>query len=193
MANRVGFNFRQTLGYVTDGAGDTFVSNSEIYSATPGYGWNASPSGSRNRSTANGPRLAGIVYTGGNQNFRYDLPNGPGLYRIKAGFFDPGGSANPTDWDFRDGVTKFAEVRGIVSDGGAGVDGKDATGTNLSYADWNSLDGGNALDRTFVASYFTLLCADLGGNNVVAHLSFEPLTPLNTVTYSGVNMLVGIG
>ena len=164
-----GFNFRQTLGYVTDGAGDIFVDPTDVYGSSPGYGWDASlGSNARNRSTANGPRIAGIHFTSAARYFRFDLPRGPGKYRIKAGFFDPGGSSNKVNWDIQDGTTTIQEIRGIVASS-SDHDGHDAIDTEITYADWNTLDGGNPLDHTFTSSYCRVLCMALGGNHVISH------------------------
>lgn len=78
-------NFRSTSGYVSDDAGDTYCIN-DVYPTTRGgftFGWQAAQTAG-NSSTTDGAHLAGRNFgNGSNSNFRLDLPDGPGTYRLR--------------------------------------------------------------------------------------------------------------
>lgn len=175
---RYGYNFRATGGYVTDGAGES----NELgvaYSGGRGYGWVGAIGGTRDRSTSYGARLAGINFTNNTSVYwRLDLPEGPGLYRVWAGFFDVG-AANYAHWDLQDGTTTFASTTGLIGT----TNGKDATNAAITASAWNTANGGAYVDRTFTSDHLRIKCASTN-TNVVAHISVEKLS-------SGTNVNLG--
>tara|TARA_A100001391_G_scaffold198101_1_gene179315 strand:+ start:230 stop:799 length:570 start_codon:yes stop_codon:yes gene_type:complete len=169
--SRFGFNFRQSLAYVDDEEGETFVSPTKLYDGGAGYGWVTSPATGRNRNAGLERRLCGMNYASGSiRTFRYDLPNGPGLYRIWAGFFDWGYSQR-ADWALRDGTDNFTTTTGPT--GSSTV--VDATGASVSIYDWSAMNAGNPYDHHFVSDYFTLMNISTFGVQVVSHLAFQKL------------------
>jgi hypothetical protein len=89
-------NFRSTSGYVTDGAGQTYVLATDTYPTTRGgvtFGWETpGPTGHANRSTSLDVRLAGIGYrvnsSGGAAGiFRVALP-ATGTYNLRLAMGD---------------------------------------------------------------------------------------------------------
>ena len=107
-----GFNFRQTSGYVTDGANETYVVGDSYPTTRNGvtFGWESGLGGVVNRSTGVDRRLAGINYVfndGGAHVFRVDLPNA-GSYVLNAAFGDTtGGNGIPQSSKFQDGSTSL--------------------------------------------------------------------------------------
>lgn len=87
----VGFNFRDTLGYVTDPAGTYFCNNSinaypTVFGGTYTGGWHDGGTGgafvAADRRSSVDPRLAGIVYTSrntGTERPRFQLDGVQGL------------------------------------------------------------------------------------------------------------------
>jgi len=78
-------NFRITPGYVSDDAGDTYNTN-ELYPITRNgqtFGWVTAPTSRRDITTLFSAHLAGNVSANASQDFRLDLPDGPGKYRFK--------------------------------------------------------------------------------------------------------------
>ena len=95
-----GINFRQTSGYVTDTAGNTY-STGEVYPTTRGgltFGFATNETANtRNRDSSIDSRLAGIHFStnaGAAKSFRLDLPDGPGIYRVRLGIGDYSGPQN---------------------------------------------------------------------------------------------------
>lgn len=120
-ANRKGFNFRSTLGFVTDGTNEQFVN--EAFGAYPqsitidgdtfNCGWETAPAGgnSRDRNAAIDQRLAGIVFVSSGSAdavFRIDLP-AAGNYKIRLALGDAG-NANTQKAELRDTSTVLLTV-----------------------------------------------------------------------------------
>jgi len=114
-----GFDFRSTVGYVTDPPSSTYVLRSTAYpTKTNGvtFGWgNTSLVSGSDRSTMVDPRLAGINYVsnGTPAKFYVDLP-APGTYKLALAMGDAG---YPQCWtlcqvQFFDGDTLLATVSG---------------------------------------------------------------------------------
>lgn len=80
----VGFNFRSTLAFVTDGAGETFVGGSTS------FGWDANASAA-NRSAVIDRRLAGVCVTAALNTWRHTLPH-IGRYNVWFALGDNGAS-----------------------------------------------------------------------------------------------------
>ena len=84
------------------------------YNSSQKFGWVGQSGGAfRNRSTSFGDHLAGISFTGTNGvQFRIDLPNGVGTYRIGCACFDALAS-QATGWDVHDGGTSGTLITSI--------------------------------------------------------------------------------
>ena len=114
-ANLKGFNCRATLGYVTDGANEIFVSDAfgaypqskTIDGDTFNCGWETAPAHSRDRNSGLDARLAGAVYTlsasGISPVFRIDVPNA-GDYGIQVAMGEASFASN-AKYEVRDTTT----------------------------------------------------------------------------------------
>ena len=77
-----GYNFRETIGFVTDGVDDEFVPLSQAYPRNTGgidFGWSANPVNSSDRDAAVDPKLAGGARgdnTGLQSIFAFNTGNG---------------------------------------------------------------------------------------------------------------------
>jgi hypothetical protein len=103
-----GFNFRQTSGFVTDGANETYVLSGDSYPATRNgvtFGWEDAPSGDRDRNSGIDRRLAGMNFVSSAAGasayrFRVDLP-AAGDYAVRLAIGDEANGSN----------VKFGELR----------------------------------------------------------------------------------
>ncbi len=90
-----GFDFRNTAGFVTDPAGDTYVLATTAYPTTVNgvtFGWlQTPPVQARDRDAQLNPRLAGIDFAtnGSPATFDVDLPS-PGTYSLSLALGDAG-------------------------------------------------------------------------------------------------------
>lgn len=152
-----GFNFRQTAGYVTDNADETYVrtpSDGETYPTTRNgvtFGWDLATVESRNRSTGVDVRLAGVnfdaVTTGA--VFQVDLSQ-TGPHTIRAAFGEAT-YARTINMSLQDNTTTFSTISGSPASGHF----LDATGTDYAAASW---PGSNtSINRTFTSSILRVL------------------------------------
>ena len=181
-----GWNFRDTSGYVTDGANETYVRmEQDTYPITRSvggdsvtFGWESTITGaSRDRNSSNPARLAGINFLRHEEApaelvFRIDLP-ATGIYRIRAAL-----------GDYSFAQTGYAEVRDtnslLLSVGAdAALGGADhyldIRGTEFnSAALWVS--GNDTSDLTFGTTIlrFAILKPALDGS-VITHLGVQSL------------------
>lgn len=149
--NKKGFNFRSTLGYVTDGAGEAFVNSTSgnilaypqsmtMDGDTFNVGWNVGGAdGTRDRSTSVGPRLAGmagIFNPGTKGTFRINAGTAAGRYKIWLGGSSQTGSVSgPLSFALRDSNGTLTSWSGVGSLGSTDV--VDITGvTYASAAAW---------------------------------------------------------
>lgn len=94
-AQQLGFDFRNTAGFVNDPAGNVVVLSTTTYPAQANgltFGWvNTSLVQARDRSTTVDPRLAGINFVNNGQpaTFYVDLPS-PGTYKVSLAMGDAG-------------------------------------------------------------------------------------------------------
>jgi hypothetical protein len=132
-----GFNFRDTLAFVTDGANQIFVNGTDVYPVTSGgvtFGW-SSTAAEVDRSSSVDPRFAGVHYqsnTGTRNSFRVDLS--AGTYTIHLAIGDQGASHTDQYVEVLDNTTSRAIID-IV--GGVTADNfLDATGVSRTRANW---------------------------------------------------------
>ena len=176
----MGFNFRATSGFVTDGA-QVYVLPADTYPTTRGgftFGWvivNNAVFGV-DRSTGVDVRLAGINYTAGfngtgllaNTYFRVDLP-AVGSYNIHLAMGDTFNQS---------GVAMRAEIRDTTTDltfvvsgtPSAGHQWRDAAGTLLTDTTWPTSEVG--VSKTFASTQLRLYAGNLTGTDIttMAHL-----------------------
>jgi hypothetical protein len=172
-----GINFRNTAGYVADGAGETY-SLGEAYPTTRGgltFGFSASlAANSRNRDSGVDRRLAGCVFavnTAGTTDFVLDLPSGPGAYAVRIALGDAGNAQNHK-CVIKDGASVLGSIEADTTVGQF----LDATGAVLFSGTW---PGGNtAVPLTFASGQIVLtIGGDPSGtlSTALAHLSVVSL------------------
>lgn len=175
MAINKGFNFRNTSGYVTDGANETYVLGSDEYPVTRGgvtFGWDSTSSiGGRDRDSGIDVRLAGQNQrsnNGGQNSFRVDLDTATD-HEITLANGDTGFGQGYQYWQFKDNTSVLRTVDD--SDGTLVNNYNDATGINRTEAAW---PGDNVKDtQTFTSTIFNLLIAtpsSQSDNTTIAHL-----------------------
>jgi hypothetical protein len=170
-----GFNFRQSSGFVTDGANDTYVTAGDNYPVTRNgitFGWSVALGQDRDRNSGVDARLAGVSYpdSGGTATFRVDLP-ATGTYLVTLALGDEafanGSGAAVT---VKDNATDVITLTGLTP---GAAEFYDATGVKrTSVADWVSNNA--ASSETFAST--TLLVVLNPGSAVatttpIAHLS----------------------
>lgn len=155
-------NFRDTVGYVTDGADQSFSARLN-YPQTAGpftYGWStASSASSGDRASTNDPRLAGNHSTTSNIGYRIDLPNGPGVYRMKLALGRVNANATYAA-EIMDGGATYSSGASLFTVGGpSGTSVPSgqfmaADGTvYTSAANWVAASGGAAVQFTATAGH----------------------------------------
>jgi len=181
-SNVKGFNFRATLGFVTDNAANPYevAELSAAYSATRntingdvvGYGWTGTLASASDRVNTVDRRLAGINYSNnssGEKLWRLDLPSA-GTYTIRLAL----GSANGAGTIFAriyDGATPTFTIASNVST--LADQFIDATSViRTSDTDW--VTNNASQNFTFSSSYLQLGIGDpstiSGGSSWLAHL-----------------------
>lgn len=177
MAFDMGFNFRNTSGFVTDPSYCVLV-NSEVYPHTyttvDGYSINAGWPGtglSQDSASGNDPRIAGVNYTTPNNErvFRIDLDSGSapgaGTYTVDLAAGQVGFSHN-NYFDVRDSASVLIQSAGSSTVAGQYLD---ATLTPVSATtSWT----GTTASKTFETTICYLVLNPGGVNNeydVIAH------------------------
>ena len=151
----VGYTFRQDVDHATDPAGFTPVTDDEDFSYDYNgiYGWTQGPLGFRDRDPSRGPLLAGIAFSTTNADqFRFDLPQGAGTYRVYAVHSDTSASFS-TGFRYKDGDagTEFATITGDQTK----FNYFDITGVSHATTSFD-LATENYVEHTFVNNYFTI-------------------------------------
>lgn len=178
-------NFRETAGYVTDGADSTYCIGETSRTAlglTFGFASDIS-SGTgtnnvRNRTTGspNNPELSGMAFKGNSpgshQTFTVTLPS-TGAWRIRAAFGDAG-NAQTIHVLMKDNTTTFATISNKAT---AVNEFVDATGVVRTASAWS---GSNAyVDQTFASTTFNIEIGDGASDGLstcIAHLVLESLS-----------------
>lgn len=197
-----GFDFRSTLGFVTDPSYAQFVSGSVNYPTTNTingtsvtYGWESNIGGSpsdRDRcSSGVDPRLAGLnfVDNGGTDTatFRIDLP-ASGSYVLQLAATDTGSNPQNPDIAIQDTNSTLATVN-VATTGGGGCSTSDQvadiTNTLVTAGAWASAPG--TLTETFST---TILRLKLGpqsasNSNVITFFRVTQQASANTATFNG--------
>lgn len=181
-ANWKGFNFRETLGHVTDGTNEqavTLAAHAYPQTTTIGgdsvtWGWEDIAGNTRDRDAGVDRRLAGVHFlSAGNPDirFRIDLPSA-GIYEIRIAQGDAT-NGNAQRFEVRDGTT--VRINGAAEVGTAAgqfIDAKLAV--RATAAAWASNQRSSA--ETFATTIFRLvLRAPSGGSSTIAHIAIRKL------------------
>ena len=197
MALDAGFNFRSTSGYVTDGAGQTYVLKTDSYPTTRDtftFGWDAAPSNDRDRDATADVRLAGINYQANASPeavLRVDL-DATGDHDIHLACGDTASAQYDQYVQFRDGTTAFATIdktETIAQD-----NYYDATGTKYSEANWPGSE--TAISHTFSSTILRVAVSrDSSGssNSVITHLRVVETGGGGATVVKGSHSLMGVG
>ncbi len=180
-----GFNFRETLAFVTDGPNDKWVDSegaAGIYPQTDTiggesvtYGWidNAGVGG-RNRNNTIDPRIAGNVQIANSAKkiFRIDLP-AIGTYDVTLG----GGSAAFGADSYivvKDSATPKLNLAGVVTSAQV----FDSEGTVFAPTDWAANQVSTELSFITTTVFVEVGADGLDtGNSALAHIGFELTAP----------------
>lgn len=181
-----GFNFRNTLAYVTDGpsdvwAGMTSSSYLAVVSGGTGYGWVASaPTGNAaNINATNDPRIAGVATLSSANNYRIDVPNG--TYDVRVGVMRNTGTPARSGFKLTVGSggvlnTDYFQIDSVT----ASVDNAnalDASNNMWPKANWAA---NNVVKRVVVTQgYFLLGLGSAANPGAVSHFAYQEVaTPL---------------
>lgn len=189
----VGINFRQTLAYTTDGAGQYWVGGSAIpgfphYTNSPttqnGYTWGWEDTGGLfcdNLSAGTGdPRTAGAASFNNNDGrspctFRVDIP-ATGTYDIRIAAGRANASGGVLYLQCFDDVTSFIDLTNGTHTGNTGDNYFDATGV-LRTSTTNWVSGNVAVSRTFASTILRLKLGDPAHSasdaSYLAHISIS--------------------
>lgn len=171
MSADIKLNFRNTSGFVTDGAGEVYVLD-DIYPTTRGgvtFGWSALHDGSRNRNAANDPRFAGLHFrTVLTDTFRVDLPNS-GEYKVHLALGDPD-QGQTLGFNLKDNSSTFASISGSTSGTNRFFDATGVERTNLNWAA-NEVP----LTQVFSSTVFAMTPTSSGTANCIAHVRLEEI------------------
>lgn len=173
-----GFNFRNTSGFVTDGANETYVLPTDSYPVTRNgvtFGWGASVDGYDRDNTAD-RRLAGVASTdayGTGVNFVVDPPAaGKYICRLAAGDIS---SAISNDYVVIQ--APYGTVLATIYASTLSGDFLDATGTDRTKTAWPTDNASITLTLPSGSAYFTP-----GGSypksGDIAHIFLSQITPI---------------
>ncbi len=182
----IGFNFRGTSNYVTDGAsttsvlGDFYPTTTTIGGIPVTYGWNTGGAvlgctggiAGINRNASVDPRLAGVNYVGPSSCavFRVDLPT-TGVYKVQLGFGDDLNAFS----NFVGTIYDNASILSVITAGASlsAAQFIDATGvTRTSASDWVTNQATSTLTFTTSTFYFKMGGTDY---NTLATLHIQRL------------------
>lgn len=191
MSLPLGFNFRQTVGFVTDVAPAVFIGASSTYlypfsAGGQNVGWDSTADiDSRNRLNTNDARLAGIVFEANNgaaaKVFRLDLP-AAGTYNIRVALGDA--SASQTiRWELLDNTTQLALINNVTTS--AANRFLDATGVERTNANWAA--NNVAITKTFATTtlFFKIGGSSAGNSSTIAHFYIESAAAAAFVKIAG--------
>lgn len=165
------FNFRNTLGYVTDGAGRTYVNGSDLYATVRDghtFGWVAASSGSVDRDAGIDVRLAGLNYeTGADRDFQFDLPSA-GTYLIGLAMGDASFALTNQKIEIYDNATLRLTIGPHNVSAGEFWDASDV---KYSAANWPGSQ--TPVSLVFATTTLIMRLKAAGGTTAVAHLSID--------------------
>lgn len=173
MSIDAGFDFRSSLGYVTDPAGSYAVLGEaypHTYATGVVGGYEDAGFSQRDRNASNDARIAGCIFSGGsNRLFRLDLP-AAGDYDIYLAVGDPSNASSAYgtdpywDWYIRDTTTDLLHVTGAT---GAN-EFLDATMAVRTAAAW---PGSNAkATLTFATTILRVYVPSADSKGMISHM-----------------------
>jgi hypothetical protein len=180
-ASDIGFNFRETSGFVTDGADETYVTADSYPTTRAGwtFGWESPGIDMRDRDSGVDRRLAGANFTSGGDDFRVDLP-ATGDYDVRLAAGDTTFAVQP-EFTVRDDTTTFITISGSVS----ADNYLDAANTSRTEAAW---PGSNvAVTQTFASTILRLRKVAAGNGVYLTHLRVAEADTGEVVTPSPVS------
>jgi len=187
-----GFNFRSSLGYVTDGANDAFSdpNGSDTYPTTETIGGESIVFGmtqrgnsqrSRDRNSGIDVRLAGHYGSANNATtisiFRVDLP-ATGNYDITLGANDAS-YASTCYLKLLDNTTEIIHHSAVSVASGSAMD---ANGNVYTHANWPSSN--TPINHTFTSTTLFIEIGDTGGSAGDTSLSHLHITSISASTAS---------
>ena len=181
MALPQGINFRNSAGYVTDGANEDYEIGTTLnYPRTSAQGnsvgWETGSTGylidTRDRNSGNDRRLAGITFEGNTNRYiqyRIDLPSA-GTYNFRLAMGDASAALAVSYFELYD-TSSLLSTQTDMSTSGANSF-KDATGTEYTAANW---PGSNTAVQVVFSTTICRLRVGATGSNFprIAHFYIE--------------------
>lgn len=188
-----GFAFRQTSGYVTDGAGDTYVLATDTYSVTRNsvtFGWTVAPTDGRDRNNGIDVRMAGIVFGNANGTFRVDLPS-TGSYLIRLAMGDAGANQQGMRITIKDNASTLVSLGPSTTS--ALEHFYDVSGVERSSAaDWSA--NNVSTTQTFSTTTFILELGAATTNTCIAYLFLSQVSGGGATSHPCSSLrLLGVG
>lgn len=196
MAWDKGWNFRGTVGFVTDGTNETYSIGAAYPETRNGvtFGWTVALTGSVDRFAANDRRLAGISYKSNSDGlaqsvFRVDLP-AAGQYSVRLSMGDHDGPQAFLYCQILDGATPLLTINDVAGTAANVFD--DATQTQYTAANW---PGSNS--PVTVAFVGTTLNLKIGyptvqvSSSTLTHLFISQLPVLSAQTVGSITTVGG--
>lgn len=180
-------NFRNTAGFVTDGAGQTYVLDTDGPGTSRNgltFGWTVTGGAinGANRNAALDPRLAGINFVfGATATFTLTLPN-TGQYQIGVALGDDGGAQTVNKVEILDNGSSLFSIGPHSTSAGQWYDASDTPRTS---ATWVSTGSTTFSTQTFGSTVFQAVITGAAGtlsclivNEVVSASGWGPLLGL---------------
>lgn len=172
-----GLAFRQTSGYVTDAAQDTYVLHTDTYptARTNGnglevtFGYTAGTPDARDRSLSVDPKFAGMNFSMDSGTFRIDLPDGAGTYDVRVAFGDATTSGGFGSFDLNDGATSFVSCTASTTAANRYID---ASCTERTEATWLA-SGDTPVTEIFSEAYFSFDDTNANARPVYVEISCD--------------------
>lgn len=165
-----GFNFRDSSGFVTDGANETYAISEDYPQTRNGitFGYTARPNlNTRDRNSGNDRRLAGCHFNAGGVDsvFRVDLPSA-GSWDIRLALGDAS-NGQVINIELKDNTTSLLTIVNV--DTTAANNFLDATGAILSAANWPA--NNTKVTKTFASTILNLIIkTPTSAASAVAHM-----------------------
>lgn len=140
---------------------------------TTTIGWeddNACANG-RDRSAANDPRLAGIMFTTSTSTYRIDLPS-TGTYSIQVALGDQAYSRANQKLEIFDNVTSKLVLSGATGAANSFIAADNSVYTHANWVTANTVDGGGTaqVNVTFASTIARFTLGDGSNFNSLAHI-----------------------
>lgn len=193
----IGFNFRATSGYVTDGAGEVYVLATDAYPTTRGgvtFGWESTSGiAGANRNSGIDQRLAGLCYwtRTAQKTFRIDISAGTYNVTIAAGDAHPS-VRHPARVIAYDNTSELSELFDVNNTTfGSHVD---AVGDVYVNANWPGSNTPVELTFATTACRFVMgaTSGTLDSNTSITHIALEEVGGGSLGRYRPI-LMMGVG